>query len=142
MKNKTDTTINTLKQMTQNQSINITKAVVRGLGDGDKININYAPIMIVSNDPSGDTDKPALTQLEELMWTLLESLPEPKMESIRKLAVHTALKKIRRSDRTAEYFGFQRTYISRLKWELNADPLFAEEPKAIEAETVQEEEKV
>jgi hypothetical protein len=122
------------KAITQNQSINITKALVKGLGEGDKININYQPIMIVHDtNPSASTSN--LNEIQELMWILLDRLPPPKMDNLHKLAMSTCLKKIQSTTKVAEYFGFQRTYVSRLKSELGKDPLF----QTIESKAIPEE---
>lgn len=114
----------TTNQMTQNQNITITKALVKDLGEGDKININYAPIMIVHKE--AEKVEAPLDNIQELMWTILESLPPPKMENLRKLAMKTCISKIKGTNKIAEYFDFQRTYISRLKWELKIDPIFGD----------------
>jgi len=62
------------------------------------------------------------------MWAILEALPkEDKIGYLRRFAIHVALKKMAplraTGSRVAEYFGMQRTYISRVRSENERDAL-------------------
>jgi hypothetical protein len=121
-------------KLNQIQDIKITKAVMKDLGEGDKININYSPTMIVQNNNAHEVP---LTDIEVMMWTILETLEEPKLDNLRYLAIDTILKKFSPYagpvKKTAEYLDMQRTYISRLKAdsakrkELNAPEIIDQE---------------
>ena len=119
------------KKLTQSQSINITKGVLKNIGSRDKISINYAPIMIV-NEAGEEPRKPKLSDLQEMMWAILESLPHPKFQNLRKLAMKTCLEKIPHQTKLAEYLQMQRTYMSQQKALLATDPLFCSEEGEVE----------
>lgn len=106
--------------LTQNQSITITKAVLRGVTGEDKININYAPVMIVNQA----AEQPSISDMQEMLWVIINSLPNPKLRNLRKLAVKTCMQKIPKQTELAKYLKMQRTYMSKQKKELAQDPLF------------------
>lgn len=120
------------KKYVQVQDLKITKALLKEVG-GDSINIDYRPIMIV-NDNSGENETVPVHEMQEVLWGVLLSLPDPKLLNLRKLAVKTCIDKIKRNVEVASFLGFTHgTYVSQLKKELKEDPLFIIEcPKEIE----------
>ena len=115
-----------LKKLIQSQSLNITKGVLKNVGSTEKININFAPVMIVNE--KSEPERPHLNDLQEMLWVIIESLPHPKFQNLRKLAMKTCLEKIPRKKDVSIYLQMQRTYISQQKTSLNNDPLFLEAP--------------
>lgn len=118
------------KKMNQTQKISITKAALKDLGgtDNSKININYQPIMIVS-EGNKEEDKGILApipELRELVWAVLEQLPNPKLQNLRKLAIITVVEKLQSQTKAAKYLNMQRTYMSRIMSEAEKDGLFSE----------------
>lgn len=118
--------------LNQTQNITISKGLIKSLGEGDRININYSPVMVVSADKE---PKSKFSELQELMWHIIDSLPNPKLKNLRKLAVKTCLDRFSNlygaGQRTAEYLDLQRTYVSKIKMELKDDSLFNEESSTI-----------
>lgn len=104
----------------QNQSITISKAVLRGVGNKDKININFSPIMIVNQ--TGEL--PNYDDMQEMLWAIINALPHPKLRNLRKLAMKTCLQKIPKQKDLAKFLQMQRTYMSQQKSLLSGDPLF------------------
>jgi len=117
------------KKLNQSQKINITKAVLKDLGgdDNTSININYQPIMIVNEGTNAEEREGMLipfSELSELVWTLLEQLPNPKIQNLRKLAIVTVIERLQSTKKAAEYLNMQRTYMSRIMTEARDDGLF------------------
>jgi len=108
----------------QIQKLSITKAVMNEIGEGDKLNVNYAPVShshITNVFNQRNIEEIPLDDVEQMMWTVLEILPEPKLRNLRLLAIDTVIKKFAPyhggMKKGAEYLKVQRTYLSRLKTE-------------------------
>jgi len=116
--------------MTQKQDIKISQALIDSLGGSDRININYSPVMItqVNDGPTRAVTDYKFKDFEDQLWEIIENLPPPKLENLRKFAFRVCLNKFsgRHASRTkvAEYLDMQRTYISRINRELSEDPVF------------------
>jgi hypothetical protein len=123
--------------MTQNQSIHITKSLIKGLGSEDRININYSPVMItqINDGPDKPVTDYKFKEFEDQLWEIIENLPPPKLENLRKFAFRVCLNKFsgRYAARTklAKYLDMQRTYISKMHCDLKEDSLFGDETATI-----------
>jgi len=120
-------TNNTMNQL---QSIKLTKALANSIGaGGDKLNINFAPVTIInSTGPAQPVTDYKFTNFEDQLWNIIENLPPPKLQNLRKFAMRVCLNKFSTvygtQSKVASYLDLQRTYVNRIKSELEEDELF------------------
>lgn len=108
--------------------------------DGDTSNWNNVTInqiQIVAKNRNEQT----LSGIKELMWAILEALPEPKLKNLKLLATQTVIEKMRESIGmigVARYLGFStRCAVYNMKPEMKElEVQFSDADKKIANETV------